>query len=281
MLGGAGLVLIGASGSIGRHFLGIAQANGARLISLGRSSPGEDVRHLFLDVCDPESVRSTAEIALKELGRVDVVMNLTGTHHAPMDFTRDDLEAVLSEFDRVLSVNLRGAFIITQVFGRLLMTQRHGHLIHLCSNASRLSLYGSYAYNASKHGLEGLIKTAATQFAPYNVRVNGVAPGTVETQLNRNLLRDPSTGALSSRAATILAHTPTKRFASLDGIAETLLATCVPQRHLTGNLIFCDDGYNIEGHSWPEGTAAVFEGGDSVEALYRRMFDESKEGQHE
>lgn len=281
MLGGAGLVLFGASGSIGRHFLGIAQANGARLISLGRSSPGEDVRHLFLDVCDPESVRSTAEIALKELGRVDVVMNLTGTHHAPMDFTRDDLEAVLSEFDRVLSVNLRGAFIITQVFGRLLMTQRHGHLIHLCSNASRLSLYGSYAYNASKHGLEGLIKTAATQFAPYNVRVNGVAPGTVETQLNRNLLRDPSTGALSSRAATILAHTPTKRFASLDGIAETLLATCVPQRHLTGNLIFCDDGYNIEGHSWPEGTAAVFEGGDSVEALYRRMFDESKEGQHE
>lgn len=281
MLGGAGLVLFGASGSIGRHFLGIAQANGARLISLGRSSPGEDVRHLFLDVCDPESVRSAAEIALKELGRVDVVMNLTGTHHAPMDFTRDDLEAVLSEFDRVLSVNLRGAFIITQVFGRLLMTQRHGHLIHLCSNASRLSLYGSYAYNASKHGLEGLIKTAATQFAPYNVRVNGVAPGTVETQLNRNLLRDPSTGALSSRAATILAHTPTKRFASLDGIAETLLATCVPQRHLTGNLIFCDDGYNIEGHSWPEGTAAVFEGGDSVEALYRRMFDESKEGQHE
>jgi len=276
MLSGIGLILIGASGSIGRHFLGVARANGARLICLGRSSPGEDIRHLYMDLCDAASVRGSVEVAFAELGRVDVVMNLAGTHHAPMDFTRDDLQDGLSEFDRVLSVNLRGAFIITQVCGRLLMAQRHGHLVHLCSNASRLSLYGSYAYNASKHGLEGLIKTAAAQFAPYNVRVNGVAPGTVETQLNHNLLRNPTTGALSSRAAAILAHTPTKRFASLDGIGETLLAMCIPQRHLTGNLIFCDDGYNIEGHSWPEGTAAVFKGSGSVERLYRKIFDQSE-----
>jgi 3-oxoacyl-[acyl-carrier protein] reductase len=271
MLKGMGLVLIGASGSIGGHFLGAASAQGARIINLGRRAPEGGVRHLDADVCNLSSVQRAGKLASEELGRIDVILNFSGTHHKTMDLMRDDPELVLSEFDRVMEVNLRGAFIVTQVFGRLLMAQRHGHLIHLCSNASRLSLFGSYAYNASKHGLEGLIKTAAAQFAPYTVRVNGVAPGSVETPLNRHLLRDPNTGNLSDRAASILAHTPTKRFATLEGITETLLAACVPQRHMTGNVIFCDDGYNVEGHSWPEGTRAVYQGVDAVNELYGRI----------
>lgn len=271
MLTGMAFVLIGASGSIGGHFLEAAKARGIRIVNLGRRAPATDVIHIDTNVCVLASVRQAASQAFAQLGTVDVVLNFSGTHHNPMDFLHDDPEMLLSEFDRVVDVNLRGAFIVTQIFGRLLMTQRHGHLIHLCSNASRLSLYGSYAYNASKHGLEGLIKTAAAQFAPYQVRVNGVAPGTVETPLNRHLLRDPQTGNPSERAASILAHTPTKRFASLEGITETLLATSIPQRHLTGNVIFCDDGYNIEGHSWPEGTSAVYENQQAIEGLYRTL----------
>lgn len=278
MLKGMGLVLIGASGSIGGHFLGVVQEQGARIVNLGRSAPSGKARHINADVCNLASLQQAGELACQELGRVDVVLNFSGTHHKPMDFTRDDPGMLLGEFDRVMDVNLRGAFIVTQVFGRLLMAQRHGHLIHLCSNASRLSLYGSYAYNASKHGLEGLIKTAATQFAPYHVRVNGVGPGTVETPLNRHLLRDPQSGNPSARAASILAHTPTKRFVSLEGITETLIAACVPQRHMTGNVIFCDDGYNVEGHSWPEGTQAVYEGGNAVDALYHRIVGEGVGG---
>jgi len=274
MLKDMNLVLIGASGSIGGNFLAAALGQSARVVCLGRRAPDATVSHIDADVSSLDSVQKAAADAFAELGRVDVVLNFTGTHHKPMDFTRDDDVASLQEFDRVIDVNLRGAFVITQVFGRRLMAQRHGHLIHLCSNASRLSLYGSYGYNASKHGLEGLIKTAATQFAPYQVRVNGVAPGTVETALNRHLLRDPVSNNPTPRAASILAHTPTKRFATLDGITETLLATCLPQRHLTGNLIFCDDGYNVEGHSWPQGNLAVYEGGDAIDALYRQFDNE-------
>ncbi|MDP4744668.1 MAG: SDR family oxidoreductase [Porticoccaceae bacterium] len=270
------LVLIGASGSIGGHFLSTAISQEARVINIGRRPPNRDVSHIEADVCDLEAVQRAAERAIAELGSLDVVLNFSGTHHKPMDFNLDEPEESLRDFDRVIDVNLRGAFIVTLVFGRLLMAQRRGHLIHLCSNASRLSLYGSYAYNASKHGLEGLIKTAAAQFAPYRVRVNGVAPGTVETSLNRHLLRHPQTGNHTARAASILAHTPTKRFASLEGITETLLATCLPQRHLTGNVIFCDDGYNIEGHSWPEGTLAVYDGGDELAELYSRIDGEDK-----
>jgi len=167
-------------------------------------------------------------------------------------------------------VNLTSAFVVTAVFAKLMVGARHGHIIHVCSNASRLALYGSYAYNMSKHGLEGLIKTAAAQLAPFGVRVNGIAPGTVETGLNRSLLRSAS-GEYSPRAASILAHTPTKRFATADGVAQTIACMCVPQRHLTGNVVFCDDGYNIEGHSWPEGNAAVYAGGNAVDELYDQI----------
>jgi 3-oxoacyl-[acyl-carrier protein] reductase len=151
----------------------------------------------------------------------------------------------------------------------MLARQRSGHIIHLCSDASRFSLEGSHAYVASKHGLEGLIKSSAAQLARFGVRVNGLAPGTVETALNRALLRDER-GNPSARAASILAHTPTKRFATVEGVIESALALCLPQRHLTGNVVFCDDGYAIEGHSWPEANRALYEGPDALEALLER-----------
>lgn len=273
MLKGQKLVLIGASGAIGGHFLEQAIAHGAQCLNIGRRTPQQrNVPHIEADITSLSSLQKAAQQAQEHLGRIDTVLNFAGTHHKPMDFTRDDPELLETEFDRVVRVNLHGAFMVTMVFAKRLIAQRHGHLIHLGSNASRLSLYGSYAYTASKHGLEGLIKTAAAQLAPYGVRVNGVAPGTVETPLNSHLLRQGPDHTPSPRAASILAHTPTKRFASLEGISETLLAACIPQRHLTGNLLFCDDGYNIEGHSWPEGNLAVYQG--DVDALYRTLEQE-------
>jgi len=271
MLKGLGLVLVGASGAIGGHFLQVALEQGARVVSIGLEPPKGYALHHSADICSLESVQQAAEVVFQQLGQVDILLNFSGAHHKPMDLALDDPVATLEDFDRVLGINLRGAFILTMVFGRRMLAQRQGQMIHLCSNASRLALYGSYAYNASKHGLEGLIKTAAAQFAPYGVRVNGVAPGTVESPLNTHLLRDPVSGRLSARAASILAHTPTKRFVSLEGIAETLVAVCMPQRHFTGNVIFCDDGYNIEGHSWPEGNRAVYGDEGALERLYERL----------
>jgi len=273
MLKGNNLVLIGASSTIGGHFLKEVNKQGVRCVAIGRRPPRvPDVPHIEGDVTSLSSLTAAAADAFRLLGRVDTVLNFSGTHHKPMDLVKDNPVDLMREFERVVQVNLTGAFLITAVFSRRLVAQRHGHLIHLCSNASRLSLYGSYAYNASKHGLEGLIKTAAAQLAPFGVRVNGIAPGTVETDLNRQLLRgEGKAGGLSARAASILAHTPTKRFATLEGITETVIAMCAPQRHLTGNIVFCDDGYNVEGHSWPEGNRAVYDGADALDALYSRL----------
>jgi len=265
------IVIIGANGAIGQNFVEKAIEQGASCVTIGRNSSRHKVPFFPADITSLSNVTSAANDAFLTLGSIDIVINFAGTHHKPMDIGLDEASELLSEYNRVMDVNLKGAFIITMVFGKQMLAQKNGHIIHLCSNASRLSLYGSYAYNMSKHGLEGLVKTAASQFAPYNVRVNGVAPGTVETPLNKKLLRSNDGKNYSLRASSILAHTPTKKFATLDGISETILATCIPQRHLTGNVIFCDDGYNIEGHSWPEGNSALYGQSEELDKLFNNI----------
>lgn len=265
------IVVIGGNGALGGKFLEVAIEQGAACAVIGLNAPEINAPFFYADIGSLTELTGAADKAISTLGGLDTVVNFAGIHHQPMDFFKDDPCALLSEYCRVMNVNLTGAFLATMIFSKRMVARRHGHIIHICSNATRLALYGSYAYNISKHGLEGLIKTAAAQLAPFGVRVNGIAPGTVETPMNRSLLRSSEQGDYSLRAATILAHTPTKKFATLEGITETILATCIPQSHLTGNVIFCDDGYNIEGHSWPAGNAALYGGSEKLEELYSNL----------
>jgi len=228
---------------------------------------------IFGDVRKSADVKATVDYAAEKFGAIDIGIDFAGIHHPPFDIAREDAGALEESFRNVIDINLSGAFLITAHLARRMAAQRRGHIIHLCSNGSRASLYGSYAYNASKHGLEGLVKTAAAQMAPYGVRVNAIAPGTVETNLNRDLLRDEA-GELRARARSILAHTPSKKFCTREGVTATLLSMCIPQPHLTGNVVFADDGYNIEGHSWPEGNRALFAGQDELDTLFTQIDSE-------
>ncbi len=256
-----------------------------RTIALNISDLGSHgpAQVLYADVTNlqdvQEVVKSTADSAgsTDSSGKIDIVIDFAGVHHPPFDFYKDDPEEMLGHFRRVVEINLTGAFIVTMAAARHMIAQRAGQIIHICSSGSRLSLYGSYAYNSTKHAVEGLVKTAAAQLAPFNVRVNGIAPGTVETDLNRSLLRNPD-GSFKPRALTILAHTPTKTFITREGVAETLLAMCLPQRHFTGNVVFADDGYNVEGHSWPDGNLALYGGPQAMEEMLQRLNREYPKG---
>ncbi|MFP3958790.1 MAG: SDR family NAD(P)-dependent oxidoreductase [Spirochaetaceae bacterium] len=298
-LGGKTVLLFGGAGSLAEVFAYALAASGAR-VALADADPAEDaarqalterVERTAANVADitargaapPVFLASVTDYAETEavvreterrLGSIDVGIDCAGVHHRPFDLTADEPAELVSEFRRVSEVNLTGAFIVTTALARAMAPRRTGHIIHLCSNGSRRSLYGSYAYTAGKHGLEGLVKTAAAQLAPLGVRVNGIAPGTVETPLNRHMLRNPD-GTLTARAKSILAHTPTKRFADRQGVAATLLALCVPQPHLTGNVVFADDGYNVEGHSWPDGNVALY--ANRIDALFERLSRRSRE----
>jgi len=298
-LSGIVVLLFGGAGNLARAFAYAASACGAR-IAIADNPPREkekraqfdrhfqelagNIAHLsgtaplfmLSDITSVEDAEKTANATRIHFNTLDVAVNFAGMHHPTFDITRDDPASIHESFRRVVELNLNGAFSFTVAVARTMRAQRDGHIIHLCSNASRLSLYGSYGYNASKHGVEGIIKSAAAQLAPYGIRVNGIAPGTVVTDLNRNLITTDS-GDYTPRARSILAHTPTKRFATAEGVAETLLAMCLPQRHLTGNVIFADDGYNVEGHSWPVGNDALYAGKDDLQRALRTLVDPAAE----
>jgi NAD(P)-dependent dehydrogenase (short-subunit alcohol dehydrogenase family) len=288
------IVAFGGLGNLSETFLYAASVCGARIIIADLRPDDPDRRSAFMqkaerlarniadlsshgapeilsaDVTDDGEVEAVFRHVGNHLGAADVVIDFAGIHHPSYDLCRDDAQEMVDSFRKVLDINLTGAFIVTLQAARHMIPRRKGHIIHLCSSGSRLSLYGSYAYNASKHGLEGLVKTAAAQLAPFGVRVNGMAPGTVITDLNRDLIFNPD-GSYRPRGLSILAHTPSKRFITAEGVAETLLTMCVDQRHFTGNLVFADDGYNIEGHSWPDGNRSLFAGKRELEVLFTKL----------
>lgn len=297
-LGGLNILIFGGAGNLGEAFAYAAAACGAR-VALADVPPRDGERRaaflehtdqiaanladltgggapsvFFGSITEYAEAERVTQAAAEGLGSIDVGIDCAGVHHRPFDLLADDPEDLVADFRRVNEINLTGAFIVTTALARVMAPNRSGHIIHLCSNGSRLSLYGSYAYNAGKHGLEGLVKTAAAQLAPFGVRVNGIAPGTVETRLNRDLLREAD-GTLKPRARSILAHTPSKRFITREGVAATLVSMCIPQRHLTGNVIFADDGYNVEGHSWPDGNAALYE--NRIDELYENLSEDYPE----
>ncbi len=280
-LSGQRIVVFGGAGALAEVFAYAAAACGARLAlvdlagtdrlaeiagGVGLVGPKVSASALHADITSVEDARASLSFVWEQLGGVDTAVDFAGVHHRPFHLATEDVNDTIEDFRRVLNVNLTGAYVVTALCAQAMAQQGHGHILHLCSNGSRASLYGSYGYNASKHGLEGLVETAAAQLAPFGVRGNGVAPGTVETPLNRSLLRNED-GSFKPRALSILAHTPTKRFATREGVAESLVALCVPQRHLTGNVVFVDDGYNVEGHSWPDGNLALYDGPDALAAL--------------
>ena len=281
-LDGMKIVVTGALGALGSAFCDAAAASGARVVRTdfrpGGIAPSVEEPELAqggeayheCDVTDERRIFALLGRLDEELEGIDVVANFAGRHHRVFDLPADDPMDMASIFRDVIELNLTGAFLVTAAAARIMVARRTGHIIHLCSNGSRASLYGSYAYNASKHGVEGIVKTAAAQLAPFGVRVNGVAPGTVLSDLNRSLSIDEK-GEYRPRAKSILAHTPTKRFATAAGVAQSIVALCVPQVHLTGNVVFCDDGYNIEGHSWPEGTQELYAGAGGLERLYAEL----------
>ena len=294
-LSGNVIVVLGGAGNLGETFLYAAAASGAQIAfadflppdPVRRSKTEETLCRLYgrinalsttplagdVDVTNLEDVVSFFDLARKRFGKLDIVVDFAGITHLPFDFYKGNQQEMLDLFKRTIDVNLTGSFICTMAAAKLMIPQRHGHIVLIGSSASSLSLYGTYGYNASKHGVTGVVKTAAAQLAPFGIRVNAIAPGTVLTDLNEPLLKNTD-GSFNERAMSVLAHTPSKRFLTREGIAETLIAMCSEQRHFTGNVVFVDDGYNIEGHSWPDGNAALYAGLDELKQEFEKLEEE-------
>ena len=157
--------------------LSAAQETANEVKALGRHSLS-----LEMDVTREETIHRAAERVTAEFGRIDIWVNNAGIGSRAMLHEMNP-----DQWDRVLSVNLRGAFLGTQAAARVMMAQKSGRIINMSSRAAKGGSYGHCSYASSKAGMIGLTKSAARELGAYNITVNAIMPGFIATELTKNL----------------------------------------------------------------------------------------------
>ncbi len=182
------------------------------------------------DVSDPEQVRQYIDHLVDTYGRLDVLVNNAG-------ITMDALMVRMSleQFERVIRVNLVGAFVCLQAAAKVMMKQRSGCVVNVASVVGAIGNVGQANYASSKAGLMGLTKTAARELAARNVRVNAVAPGYIETAM---------TEAMPQRAQEAMkAMIPMGRAGQPEDVADVVAFLCSDEaRYLTGQVVHVSGG---------------------------------------
>jgi len=143
---------------------------------------GANGKAYLLNVTDAEEVRRVVEEAAKEFGRIDILVNNAG-------ITKDALLLRMEEgaWDAVLSVNLKGTFLLSKACARFMIKQRFGRIVNISSVSGQRGNAGQSNYAASKAGIIGFTKSLAKELGPRGVTVNAVAPGFIQTAMTEDL----------------------------------------------------------------------------------------------
>jgi len=191
---------------------------------------GRKVAKIAVNVSDGEAVQAAVSAAIDALGKIDILVNNAG-------ITKDTLMVRMSEedWDAVLSVNLKGAFLFTKAATRPMMKQRSGIVVNIASIIGLIGNAGQCNYAASKAGMIALTKSVAKELASRNVRVNAVAPGFIQTKM---------TDALTEEVrAKMLEVVPLKRMGTSEDVANAVLFLASDaSSYMTGQVLTVSGG---------------------------------------
>ncbi len=165
------LVQAGASVAVVDLNLDRAEAVAARLRETGGNAMA-----LAADVSDAEQVAETVESSFRQLGRVDFLINNAGT-----DFVLPITEMSIEQWDRVIGVNLRGAFLFARAVFPIMQQQGGGHIVNVASTAAKRAWGNASAYHASKWGLLGFTRALGVEGRPYRIKTTALVPGGMQT----------------------------------------------------------------------------------------------------
>lgn len=253
MKGKVALVTGGSSG-MGRAAAINFARNGAKVVVAARREDksqkvvtqikdfGGDARFIKTDVSNSGEIRCLIEKTVEYYGRLDFAFNNAGTEgkFAPMT------ELSESDWERTITVNLKAVWLCMKYeIEQMLKQGSGGAIVNTSSWLAKGGLIGSTVYSASKAGLDGMVRPAALEYAPHNIRINNINPGIIDTEMFRRFVTMGDADALKP----FINHIPAQRLGSSEELAKTVIWLCSDAgSYITGQTISVDGGYGIPGH---------------------------------
>jgi len=232
-----------------RRGLGLAMARGlaeagARIAAVSSGSDFTDLRSavagagseplcISADLADREQRTGLVERVVRSLGRLDILVNCAGIQHR-----QPSLEFDLAQWDRIVSLMMTGVFELSQQAARVMEKQGGGRIINIASVASFQGGWTVPAYAAAKHGVAGITKALANEWASKNIHVNAIAPGYFQTDMCEAIINDPV------REPKIRARIPAGRWGRPEDLVGPLLfLASSASDYVDGHVLLVDGGW--------------------------------------
>jgi NAD(P)-dependent dehydrogenase (short-subunit alcohol dehydrogenase family) len=246
-LEGKNAIVTGGNTGLGRTFaLALATAGANLVIPSIREddgttrklieSEGVKMEYMHKDITEPGAAKEIVEGCVEAFGSLDILVNSAGLSKN----VRDVLSFGRIEWDEMLSVNLTAPFEMSYEAAKVMVPQRRGKIINVCSMYSFLGGQWSPAYASTKHGLLGFTRAYCDELAQFNIQVNGIAPGYFATDLTLETRCDPDCNQ------RVIDHIPAGRWGEpLDLMGATVFLASKASDYVNGHILTVDGGYLV------------------------------------
>ena len=187
------------------------------------------------DVTDKAQVAEMVRQVVEEFGKIDILVNNAG-----MNIRKPLIEVEEEDWDRVVTTNLKGIFLVGQAVARQMIRQNGGRIINISSILGTIGMPNQTSYAASKGGINQLTKVWACELAPYNITVNAIGPAYIRTPMTKDWLDDPE------RYQNIVSSTLLNRIGDLEDLAgPVVFLASEASSYITGQVLHVDGGWLV------------------------------------
>lgn len=238
-------VITGAKRGIGHATVEVFARNGANVWACARKKDSDfeadmkilsekysvEIQSLYFDMTDEAQIKAAVMEIKNSKRTVDILVNVAGVVEDSSGFTM----TALAKMKRVFEVNFFGLTLLTQYISRLMIRQHSGSIVNISSVAGIDGRPAQYEYAASKAAVIGGVRQLAREFAPYNIRVNAIAPGIVDTEMGKLIDEELKN--------TVISNVMMNRVAKLDEISNVIMFLASDlSSYITGQVIRVDGG---------------------------------------